>query len=265
MKSASISSIRTALRTHCQRDSRHQVRLFSQLTAEVAGRRAHQLAIQESSVRTSDNNNTHLNTLLAHAGLEEGLHNAPMSPPLHLATTHTRPPDGVYLQKDSKYGRADNPTRLLLEKTVYGLETIHCCHDKDSSILPPSFAFSSGMMAVTALVLAHTGPITVILPDDVYHGVPTVLTNVFSRHNVTIAKVDMMHVDSIIDKVKQLPLEQDVIVWMETPSNPLCKVLDIQTICKRLEPIKHTRQNITTVVDGTMVSPVITRPLEVSL
>mmetsp|Transcript_37528 Transcript_37528/g.91029 ORF Transcript_37528/g.91029 Transcript_37528/m.91029 type:complete len:473 (+) Transcript_37528:21-1439(+) len=251
-----------------QTHKKHHVRLLSQLTSEEAGRRANQLAQQESS--SSPTTHNHLNTLLAHAGMESSMQNAPMSPPLHLATTHTRPADGVYLAEDSKYGRMDNATRLLLEKTVYQLESLGLSSNldsdadaEDSTTLPPSFAFSSGMMAVTALILAHTGPITVILPDDVYHGVPTVLNNVFvPRHNVTIAKVDMMDTDNVIAVVEETPQENDVIVWMETPSNPLCKVLDIAAICQQLEPIKQSRSNITTVVDGTMVSPIITRPLE---
>jgi len=238
--------------------------LSNGLTSDEAGRRSNEL------LRTSisKNNDPHsLPTLLAHAGMES-YHNAPMSPPLHLATTHTRPPDGIYLDTDSKYGRVDNETRLLLERTVFGIECVGLFNNNEEQMgatmnKPSCFAFSSGMMAVTALILAHSGPMTVMIPDDVYHGVPTVLHNVFHRHNVTIQQVNMTSTQEIKTIISKLDETSDVIVWMETPSNPKCQIYDIQRICNTIDSIKSQRSNnITTVVDATMVSPVITRPLE---
>jgi cystathionine gamma-synthase len=243
------------------------LRSLSSLTSEEAGRRAEEMAkVLSSSSTTTDGSHLSLPTLLAHAGMEY-MHNAPMSPPLHLSTTHTRPADGVYLAEDSKYGRMDNATRLLLERTMFDLECVgfetHDFTDRENAT-PASFAFSSGMMAVTALILAHDGPITVILPDDIYHGVPTLLQNVFLRHNVNSQRVDMTHPSNVASAIDAIPKNNDIIVWIETPSNPLCKVFDIRAICKAITPIKAQRPNITTCVDVTMVSPVITRPLEVN-
>ena len=235
------------------------------LTSDEAGRRSNELL--RTSISKNNDSQT-LPTLLAHAGMES-YHNAPMSPPLHLATTHTRPPDGIYLDTDSKYGRVDNKTRLLLERTVFGIECVGLFDNNEEQMgatmnKPSCFAFSSGMMAVTALILAHSGPMTVMIPDDVYHGVPTVLHNVFHRHNVTIQQVNMTSTQEIKTIISKLDETSDIIVWMETPSNPKCQIYDIQRICNTIDSIKSQRSNnITTVVDATMVSPVITRPLEV--
>jgi cystathionine beta-lyase/cystathionine gamma-synthase len=185
-----------------------------------------------------------------------------MAPPLHSATTYTRPASGIYEESDTIYARSDNPTRLGLEKAMFELECVGLDLEDKNLVEPTTFAFSSGMMAVTSIVLAHTSPVTVIVPKDIYHGVPTLLFNVFSRHNVTIRAVDMTRVSEVVDAISNASEDSEVIVWMETPSNPLCQIVDIQAICNATSSISSHK--VTTVVDATMTSPVLTRPLEVS-
>lgn len=62
------------------------------------------------------------------------------------------------------------------------------------SVEPTTFAFSSGMMAASSIILAHSTPISIILPKDVYYGVTTFAVNVFSRHNVEVEHVDMSRI-----------------------------------------------------------------------
>ena len=152
----------------------------SPLTPEEAGRRARALALASSDNFPCSS----METQLAPAGVRSSDDNAAMAPPIHMATTYTRPADGMYLPGDSIYGREDNPTRLLLEEQVGLLE----CHKKDgdssleSSIV--SCAFASGMMTVSSIVLAHAAPLRVILHKDLYMGVTTVLADVFARFGV---------------------------------------------------------------------------------
>jgi Cys/Met metabolism PLP-dependent enzyme len=228
------------------------------LSPREAGKRAAALALVQKNRTKKDS----LSTLAAHAGIEN-IHNAPLAPPLHVATTYTRPADGIYHTSDSIYAREDNPTRLLLEKTVFGLETWGL--DLEEQDVPPtSWAFSSGMMAATAIVLAHSSPLTVILAKDVYHGVPTLLVEVFSRHRVDVRRVDMTGPpDAIVEEIRRVPAGSEVIVWMESPSNPLCEVVDIAAMTTAVKGIES--HVITTVVDVTMASPIVTRPLEVSI
>jgi cystathionine beta-lyase/cystathionine gamma-synthase len=212
-------------------------------------------------------------TIMAHAGMDHGLHNAPMAPPLHFATTYTRPADGIYAPTDDIYVRGGNPTRLLLERTMFELECAGNNQQQQQPLGsldddPTTFAFSSGMMAATAIVLAHSAPLTVLVPDDVYHGVPTVLEDVFARHNVELKRIQMTNnksddndgVAAIRHAIQSSSNTNDVIVWMETPSNPKCQVIDIRAVCQAVKEYP----NVTTVVDATMASPVLTRPLEVS-
>lgn len=249
---------------------------------------------------TTSASTTSLATLLAHAGIESGgmTENFPMSPPLHTATTYTRPPDGIYKEGDSIYARMDNPTRLLLEKTVFELECSRLIESNaQTSPNPTSLAFSSGMQAVTSILLAHStrgkeGKTTVLIPTDVYHGVRSLLSDVFSRHGVDAREMSMVVGDaddkstgapaivqtisdiaSAFSKREERPGKHDeitndrssVIVWMETPSNPKCEVVDIESICKAIRKEEDSWKEIldvTTVVDGTMASPILTRPLE---
>jgi cystathionine beta-lyase/cystathionine gamma-synthase len=154
----------------------------------------------------------------------------------------------------------DNPTRLQLEDTLFGLECINLKEHKATSETS-SFVFASGLAGVTSIILAHTAPLTVLLPHDLYHGVSSLLLDIFSIHNVIVQQVDMRNVDLLIETIDQIDRAQQIIVWMETPSNPKCHVIDIQAICNAVKNSSHV---ITTVVDGTMASPILTRPLEVS-
>jgi cystathionine gamma-synthase len=233
-------------------------RFLSTLTPEEAGRRAEKLALQS----TVGKNETSLDTLLAHAGLSK-TENASMSPPIHMATTYTRPADGPYKEGDSIYSRADNPTRLLLETEIAQLE----CHGRalPSADAATCCAFSSGMMAASSIILAHSAPVKVLLPTDLYHGVPTVLHEVFSRFQVSVEPVDMVTNTSDLEKKLAEVAEgsaDDVIVWMETPSNPLCQIVDIATICQVVETYSNeTSRKVTTVVDSTLAPPTLTQPL----
>ena len=235
------------------RNGSSRYRWFSKLTAEEAGRKA------ETLLASLKEEEPQFSTRVAHSGMLD-VPNAPMAPPIHLASTSTREASGIYREGDSKYSRMDNPTRLLLQKNVFELECIDL--DLTPSTEATTFAFSSGMMAVTSIILAHNSPVTIIVPSDIYHGVPTALVEVFSRHSLKVRKVDMSEVSKVVDAICNSDKNSDVIVWMETPSNPLCQIIDIKAICDAVKSISS--HQVTTVVDVTMSSPVLTRPLRVS-
>lgn len=260
--------------------------MSNELSPEEAGRRAQELlASYEERERSNPHKRPKTNTLdvstvLAHAGVsgnasssttaashQESLDNISMSPALHMSTTFTRPAHGQYAPSDSIYARADNPTRLLLEREIAQLE----CHnpsstspdfagsDNTTTAQPVCCAFASGMMAASSIILAHSTPLHVLLPHDLYHGVPTVLADVFTRFQVTTHQVDMTNESGIFSGI---PNEGDVIVWIETPSNPKCHVINIQAVRDALSKTKKEIQARTTiVVDSTLAPPVITRPL----
>jgi cystathionine gamma-synthase len=227
------------------------------LTPEEAGRRANEVARTRSSTYSSA-----MRTSVAHAGVQN-VDNAPMAPPIHFATTYTRPVDGHYLGTDSIYGREDNPTRLLLEQEVGRVE----CHGRETDDASPirACAFSSGMMAVSSVVLAHSSPLHIVRHRDVYHGVSTAFVDVFSRFGVTTSQVDMTDLDVVREELEmRAKTPGDVLLWIESPSNPLIDVLDIAAICRIANTLRKQNPDLgltTTAVDSTLAPPVLSQPL----
>ena len=158
--------------------------------------------------------------------------NAPLCPPIELATTYERPSHGDYGRNGRVYARSCNPTRKLLEDVMGELEMMFLlprprprrrrgrhadasaaaaddattstardatyADDRDvATIVAPTFAFSSGMAAVASLLLSCESPTRVILPNDVYHGVPTQLVTSLVGRNVSYESTDMTNVDDV--------------------------------------------------------------------
>lgn len=241
----------------------------STFTPAEAGSLGHRLRKEFDSSSNRNESTTSLSTLLSHAGLSKGVStNIPLSPPIELATTYERPADGNYGDNGLIYSRSCNPTRKLLEDAIGQLEVEAGQRQQTAA---PTFAFSSGMAAVASLLLAQTSPVKLLIPSDVYHGVPTQLHVCLNDHGITHEAVDMTNVNDLQQKLEHY-IESDtnnnddgtLVIWMETPSNPLCQVTDIQTMCEVVNEMRIQSKNaykIITVVDSTWAPPVITRPL----
>jgi cystathionine gamma-synthase len=242
------------------------------ITPEEAGRRARQLASKHpNSLLLS------MPTALAHAGMdhhqgkeEEEHRNSAMAPPLHFASTYTRPADGMYHPSDAIYIRNGSPTRLLLEREIAALE-VHGAttgtdeKDRVDASAVITCAFASGMMAVSSILLSHKAPVQVIVPSDCYHGVPTVFVDVFSRFNVHVHRVDVRDPIALQTAVSGVGADSDdVIVWLESPSNPLLQVTDIKATCALVKSIRGSRKT-TIVVDSTLAPPTLTQPLQLGV
>ena len=241
-------------------------------------------------------------TILSHAGLllrNSAPHtvaacnsNEPLSPPVHLATTYSRPASGNYNDADGArgqiYGRTDNATREILEQTVGTLELMPYFRAPDDRRVQPrvqvpatkteTVACSSGMAAISTLLLAHPPPVHVILPEDVYHGVPTLLHTVLQQHGMRLSSVDMGDIDKVERAVLQYASKEDdgsdqgrgsVVLWMESPSNPLLNVTDVSALTSLIERIRcdltqspsSSPRLISTVVDSTLFPPSLSCPL----
>jgi len=212
-----------------------------------------------------------MDTILSHAGLHSpssntiGSLNEPLSPPIHLESTYTRPPSGDYFKEEDGgrgwiYSRIGNPTRKLLEETITHLELAGSGERKEDHSLAVTCAFSSGMAAVSSIVLALPQNLHIILPDDIYHGVPTQLKAMFVQRGVTYSATNMTNIQDIEKEIKSSKVN-NVLVWMETPSNPGCKVVDIDAVCKLVSICRNDNTNITTAVDSTWAPPNLTQPL----
>ncbi|MFN9109565.1 MAG: trans-sulfuration enzyme family protein [Bacteroidota bacterium] len=181
-----------------------------------------------------------LSTRLIHDNNIENKEQA-VVPPLFLSTTFERGASGADFPGGYIYGRYDNPNRHILEEKLADMEKGANC-----------VSFSSGMAAATAVFQSLQSGDHILLPDDTYFVVRQVLDVLFSRFGITYTLVDMTRPDSLPSAIRP----STKLIWIETPSNPLLKVTDIEAI------VKFAKQhNYTTVVDNTWPTPYFTQPI----
>ena len=140
------------------------------------------------------------------------------------------------------YARGNNPTREALESLIAELEGGE-----------HGFAFASGMAATqAALSLLHAGD-KVIVSRNVYGGTYDILTQIFSRYNITFSLEDTGNVEGLEDKIT----EEVKAIFVETPSNPTLEVTDLERIAAFAK--KH---QLLSIVDNTFMSPYLQQPLK---
>ncbi|MEM8487809.1 MAG: PLP-dependent aspartate aminotransferase family protein [Bacteroidota bacterium] len=183
----------------------------------------------------------HIETLLAQSGCVEDPDTGALVAPIHLSTTFIRDADGSY-PRGFMYSRDNNPTRQLFESTLARIEGGVACA-----------AFSSGMAAATAIFQALKPGDHVLLPDDVYHGARFVATELFETWGLEISQVDMENLQAVQEAIRP----NTMLVWIETPSNPLLKITDISAVAK----LAHAN-NAQVVVDGAWTTPLLQLPLD---
>ncbi|AFL82904.1 cystathionine beta-lyase/cystathionine gamma-synthase [Belliella baltica DSM 15883] len=175
-----------------------------------------------------------LETIAIHAGTKISDSHRPAVQPITLATTFEHHEESVI------YARAANPNRNTLENVLARLE-----HGKVAA------AFSSGNAAGMSVFQALNLGDHIIAPDDMYHGLRNQLTGMFEGI-LSVDFVDMTNSENVRKAIKK----ETVLVWVETPSNPLLKISNIKEICAIAK-----EKNITVVCDNTFATPVFQNPL----
>jgi cystathionine gamma-synthase len=181
-----------------------------------------------------------IETIAIHAGNSIDEHTKAAIQPITLSTTFERGEDGDY-PGGYVYSRADNPNRKSLENVIGQLEGAES-----------AAAFSSGNAAGAAVFQALGLGVHIIAPDDMYHGLRNQLLQVFHG----IIEVDFIDLSNL-ESVKNAIRHNTKLIWIETPSNPLLKICDIQAI------VKIAKDNgVMVVCDNTFSTPMLQRPLE---
>src|SRR5215470_212316 len=181
-----------------------------------------------------------LETIAVHAGaVPDPTHGAVMEP-IVLATTFAQPAPGRPLRFD--YSRSGNPTRAALEACLAALE------DGERA-----FAFSSGCAAATTLLNTLRPGDHVVCGDDVYGGTYRIFTAVMQPLGIATDFVDLRDLAAL----EAALTERTRMVWLESPTNPLLRLVDIGAAAALAQ-----RRGATLVVDNTFASPALQRPLE---
>ena len=159
--------------------------------------------------------------------------------PLHLSSTYVQSSPGVH--KGYDYSRTANPTRSAYEQCIANLE--------DGRF---GFAFASGCVATaTVMHLAKAGQ-HVVACDDLYGGSFRLFDQVLGEHGLRFSYVDLTNPDNLAAAMEP----ETCLVWIETPTNPLLKLIDIEAVAA----IAHSRGALLA-VDNTFMSPWFQRPL----
>ena len=181
----------------------------------------------------------HFNTKVIHAGHQEDKETGSVMPPIHLSSTFKQKSPGDFKYE---YARTNNPTREILEKLLKELEEGEF-----------AYAFSSGMAAINTLTDALDKNFHIICSDDVYGGTRRIFDKVKSvNQNIKITYTDFSKEDNWPGLIK----ENTRMIWLETPSNPLLKLVDINKIKKEIP-----NDDIKIVCDNTFASPYNQQPL----
>ena len=184
-----------------------------------------------------------IETLAVRAGHSADPATGAVTAPIHLSSTFERDPDGSY-RGGHVYARTSNPNRRELESALAQLE------GGTSAI-----AYASGTAATNAVFQALAPGDHVLAPFDAYYGTLRLLRELFAPWGIESDACDMTDLDA----VARLLRPTTKVLWVETPSNPLLRVVDIA----RLAELAHG-VGARCVVDNTWATPVLQRPLDLS-
>jgi cystathionine beta-lyase/cystathionine gamma-synthase len=179
-------------------------------------------------------------TRAIHVGQEPDPATGAVIVPIYQTSTYAQAEVGVH--KGYEYSRTDNPTRAALEACLASLEGGR-----------HGLAFASGMAAEDTLLHLFESGDHVVVADDVYGGTYRLFRRVLERVGLRFSFVDATRVENVVAALE----ERTRLTWLESPTNPLMKLVDIAGIAEVAKP-----RGIMVAVDNTFASPFCQRPLE---
>ena len=184
--------------------------------------------------------NNAIETKLIHGGIYGDELTGAVNVPIYQTSTYEQEIPGVH--KGFEYSRTGNPTRKALEALIADLENGKA-----------GFAFASGLAAITAVLSLFKQGDKLIISDNVYGGTYRVLNKVFSNFGIGFTAVDTTD----ISKIEEAITDDVKAVYIETPTNPLLGITDLQAV----SDLAH-KHGLLHIVDNTFYTPYIQRPIE---
>lgn len=182
----------------------------------------------------------HIQTKLIHGGISEDSTTGAVSVPIYQTSTYRQ--DGVGHPKQYEYSRSGNPTRFALEELIADLE---------GGVR--GFAFSSGLSGIHAVFSLFEAGDHILLGDDVYGGTFRLFDKVLTKNGLEYTIIDT----SNLDKIEQSIQPNTKALYLETPSNPLLKITDLE----KSATLAH-RHGLIVIADNTFATPYFQRPLD---
>ena len=179
-------------------------------------------------------------TKVIHAGIEPDPDTGAIMTPIYHTSTYVQAAPGDH--KGYEYARTQNPTRSVLEKNLAALE-----NGTDA------ICFSSGLAAQDAVMKLLEPGDEVISCNDLYGGSYRQMIRVYAKYGIKFHFVDMHNVNNILNVVN----ENTKLIWIETPTNPMLSIVDIEAICASVK-----KPGLKVLVDNTFASPYLQNPLD---
>ncbi len=195
---------------------------------------------QSPSASSADTSRHGFSTRAIHAGQAPDPTTGAIMTPIYQTSTFVQKSPGVIVE-DYDYSRAANPTRKAFEENIASLEG--GAH---------GLAFSSGVAATSAVLHLLKAGESVMLCDDVYGGTNRLFHRVFGQLGIESILVDMTDPDAVRKGFR----ENTKLVWVETPTNPTLKVVDIEMLAEQARA-----HNAILAVDNTFATPYLQNPL----
>ena len=180
------------------------------------------------------------NTKVIHGGQQHDPSTGAVMPPVYHTSTFAQTSPGVHTGYE--YSRADNPTRTALEHALESIENG-----------ARGLAFSSGLAAIDCVMRLLKPGDEVIAMDDLYGGTYRLFTKFYIDLGIKFHFIDMNDLDLFQSKIN----DKTKLVWIETPTNPLMKLADIEAIAEITK-----QHNLLFAVDNTFATPYLQKPLD---
>ncbi len=179
-------------------------------------------------------------TKVIHAGIEPDSGTGAIMTPIFQTSTFVQDAPGKH--KGYEYARTLNPTRAVLEKNIAALENGKF-----------GLAFASGMAATdTVIHLLNPGD-EVIATNDLYGGTYRMFTKIYQNYGIKFHFIDLSDADRLDNFIN----EKTKLIWIETPTNPMLNIIDIESICTKAQ-----QKGIKVCVDNTFATPYLQQPLD---
>lgn len=184
--------------------------------------------------------NTRFATRCIHAGQAPDPSTGAIMTPVYQTSTYVQSSPGTFIE-NYDYSRSANPTRSALEANLASLEGGR-----------HGVCFASGVASLAACIHLLNAGDHVLLCDDVYGGTFRMFNNVFNQLGIGFTRVDMTDLDA----ARAAFTDKTRLVWLETPTNPTLKVIDIEAMADMAR-----EQAAISVIDNTFASPYLQNPL----
>lgn len=184
-----------------------------------------------------------IESLLIHGGIDGDEKTGAVNIPIYQTSTYKQPKFGI--NKGYEYSRTGNPTREALEKLMSDLEEGYA-----------GFGFASGVAATTAVLSLFKSGDKIVISNNVYGGTFRVLDKVFNHFGIKYEIVDT----SNLEEVKNSIDETVKAIFIESPTNPLMDVTDIEAVSNIAK-----KKGIYTIVDNTFMTPYLQKPIKLGV